>query len=60
MDKLNPDFLGFIELLEAEKVDYLIVGGYAVGLHGFPRYTGDIDFFVEISTENAAQNSARL
>ena len=37
MDQLNQDFLGFIELLEAEKVDYLIVGGYAVGLHGFPR-----------------------
>ena len=55
MDQLNQDFLGFIELLEAEKVDYLIVGGYAVGLHGFPRYTGDIDFFVEISTENAGK-----
>ena len=55
MDQLNQDFLGFIELLEAEKVDYLIVGGYAVGLHGFPRYTGDIDFFVEISTGNAGK-----
>lgn len=55
MDQLNQDFLGFIELLEAENVDYLIVGGYAVGLHGFPRYTGDIDFFVEISTENAGK-----
>ncbi|MEO7100929.1 MAG: nucleotidyltransferase [Luteolibacter sp.] len=55
MDNLNPDFLGFIELLEAEHVDYLIVGGYAVGLHGFPRYTGNIDFFVEISNENAAK-----
>jgi predicted nucleotidyltransferase len=55
MDQLNQDFLEFIELLEAEKVDYLIVGGYAVGLHGFPRYTGDIDFFVEISTENAGR-----
>lgn len=55
MNPLNPDFLAFIELLEAEKVDYLIVGGYAVGLHGFPRYTGDIDFFVEISRENAGR-----
>lgn len=54
MDNLNPDFLAFIGLLDGEKVDYLIVGGYAVGLHGFPRYTGDIDFFVAISPENAA------
>jgi predicted nucleotidyltransferase len=29
------------------------VGGYAVGLHGFPRYTGDIDFFIALSEENA-------
>ena len=52
-DKLNQDFLDFIGLLAREKVDYLVVGGYAVGLHGFPRYTGDIDFFVAISNENA-------
>jgi hypothetical protein len=34
-------------------VTYLLVGGYAVGYHGFPRYTGDIDFFVAIQRENA-------
>lgn len=55
MDKLNQDFLAFIGLLEEENVDYLVVGGYAVGLHGFPRYTGDIDFFVAISEENAGR-----
>ena len=55
MDKLNQDFLDFIGLLEARQVDYLIVGGYAVGLHGFPRYTGDIDFFVAISDQNASR-----
>ena len=53
MDQLNQDFLEFIGFLEEERVDYLIVGGYAVGMHGFPRYTGDIDFFVAISNENA-------
>jgi len=53
MDKLNEDFLEFIRLLEGEKISYLIVGGYAVGIHGFPRYTGDIDFFVAISESNA-------
>ena len=55
MDQLNQDFLEFIGFLEKENVDYLIVGGYAVGMHGFPRYTGDIDFFVAISNENAAK-----
>lgn len=53
MDQLNRDFLEFIGLLDEEGVDYLIVGGYAVGIHGFPRYTGDIDFFVAVSPENA-------
>ena len=55
MDHLNQDFLEFIRLLEAEKVDYLVIGGYAVALHGFPRFTGDIDFFVAISGENAGR-----
>ncbi len=53
MDQLNRDFLEFIGYLEEEKVDYLVIGGYAVGLHGFPRYTGDIDFFVAVSEENS-------
>ncbi len=55
MDKLNQDFLEFIGFLEEERVEYLVIGGYAVGLHGFPRYTGDIDFFIEISDDNAAK-----
>lgn len=53
MDNLNRDFLEFIGYLDEEKVDYLVIGGYAVGLHGFPRYTGDIDFFVAVSDENS-------
>lgn len=52
-DRLNKDFLEFIALLEEKGVEYLIVGGYAVGLHGFPRYTGDIDFFVAVTEPNA-------
>ncbi len=43
---IQPDFEDFLRLLEAHEVSYMIVGGYAVALHGFPRYTGDIDFFV--------------
>jgi len=53
MENLNPDFLDFITLLEKKSVEYLIVGGYAVGFHGFPRYTGNIDFFVALSETNA-------
>jgi predicted nucleotidyltransferase len=55
MDEMNKDFLEFIALLEAKQVDYLVVGGYAVGLHGFPRFTGDLDFFVAINNANAAK-----
>jgi hypothetical protein len=50
---LQPDFKEFIELLNSKKVEYLIVGGYAVGFHGRPRYTGDLDFWVAISKANA-------
>jgi predicted nucleotidyltransferase len=52
---LNSHFQEFIALLERNRVRYLIVGGYAVGLHGFPRYTGDIDFLIAISEKNAKQ-----
>lgn len=55
MLNLNKDFREFIELLESEGVRYLIVGGYAVAFHGFPRYTGDIDFFVEVEPGNAGK-----
>lgn len=55
MDELNKDFLEFIALLEAKQVDYLVVGGYAVGLHGFPRFTGNLDFFVAINNANASK-----
>lgn len=50
---LNPDFKEFIQLLNANQVNYLIIGGYAVAIHGHPRYTKDIDIWVEMSSENA-------
>jgi len=49
---LNRDFKEFAELLNAHRVDYLIVGGYALAAHGHPRYTGDIDFWVRPATGN--------
>lgn len=51
--KLDQDLREFIELLNAREVRYLVVGAYALAFHGRPRYTGDIDFFVQPSPENA-------
>jgi predicted nucleotidyltransferase len=48
-----PDFKEFVELLNENGVKYLITGGYAVAYYGHPRYTGDIDFWIEASPENA-------
>lgn len=50
---LNKNFQEFIGLLEKHAVEYLVVGGYAVGFHGFPRYTGDLDIFIGISERNS-------
>lgn len=50
---LNPDFKEFIEFLNANQVSYLVIGGYAVALHGYPRYTIDIDIWLDITPENA-------
>jgi len=52
---MEPDqeFREFAESLMSHGVKFMIIGGYAVTAHGHPRYTGDIDFFVELSRENA-------
>ncbi len=50
---LPRPFKEFIKLLEGNKVKYLIVGGYAVSIHGYPRYTGDLDIFIAIDASNA-------
>lgn len=50
----SQDFKEFIELLIKHKAEYLIVGGYAVGVHGHPRYTGDLDIWLNPSPQNAA------
>lgn len=49
----SRDFKEFIELLIKHKAEYLIVGGYAVGVHGHPRYTGDLDIWLNPTTQNA-------
>ncbi len=50
---LNNEFREFIELLNKNDVEYLIVGGYAVAFHGHPRYTKDIDIWVKPEADNA-------
>ncbi len=51
--RLSKDIRDFVELLNSTSTEYLVVGGHAVGYHGFPRFTGDFDFFVRASRENA-------
>lgn len=48
----HPDFEELLRLLEEHAVDYMIVGGYAVAWHGYPRFTKDLDLFFLSSPEN--------
>ncbi|MCH7401146.1 hypothetical protein ACFOUP_01415 [Belliella kenyensis] len=48
----NPDFQEFLLALNKNEVNYVLVGGYSVIYHGFPRTTGDLDLFVEVSKSN--------
>jgi hypothetical protein len=58
--ELQKDFKEFIVLLDKHDVAYLIVGGFAVAAHGYPRFTGDIDFWVKVDPENARRVVAAL
>ena len=48
----NADFLDFLELLDKHDVDFLLVGGYAVILHGYVRSTGDLDLWINKTSKN--------
>jgi hypothetical protein len=50
---MNPDFLDLLRALLAADVRFMVVGAYAVGVHGRPRATKDLDVWVEPSPENA-------
>jgi predicted nucleotidyltransferase len=52
---LSQDLKEFIELLNDHDVRYLVIGGVAVAFHGYPRYTKDLDIWLEINPENAAR-----
>jgi len=51
--RLPPDFKEFLQLLNAHQVEYLLVGGYAVGYHGYPRATVDMDIWIGKGTPTA-------
>jgi phage replication-related protein YjqB (UPF0714/DUF867 family) len=53
MIHLPKDFRELLQLLNSKKVEYLVVGGYAVALHGYPRATGDMDIWIALSKDNA-------
>jgi hypothetical protein len=51
--QLPPDFKEFFQLLNSENVEYLLVGGHAVGYYGYPRSTGDLDIWIAVNAANA-------
>ena len=55
MRELSNDLREFVHLLNAKTVKYVLVGAWAMAFHARPRYTGDVDFFVEPSPENAGK-----
>jgi hypothetical protein len=52
-DRMNPDFVDLLRAFIAAKVRFLMVGAYALALHGRPRGTGDMDVWIEPSKDNA-------
>jgi hypothetical protein len=51
--QLPPDFKEFLRLLSSSKVEYLVIGGYAVNYYGFARATADLDIWIAIDPGNA-------
>lgn len=51
--EVQQDFKELLELFNVHKVEYIIVGAYALGFHGVPRYTGDLDILVKPDSSNA-------
>jgi predicted nucleotidyltransferase len=50
---LERDFVDFVKLCNQHQLKYLVVGGYAVSIHGYPRSTKDLDICIELSDKNA-------
>jgi hypothetical protein len=60
MIPIPRDLKEFLKLLGDHHVDYLLIGGYAVSYHGYPRPTGDMDIWVSMTQDNAAKIIAAL
>ncbi len=58
--ELPADFKEFLKLLNAQQVEYLLIGGYAVGYYGYPRATADMDIWIAVHTQNARRVVAAL
>ena len=58
--ELHPDFKEFLKLLNFHCVEYLVVGGYAVGYYGYPRATSDMDIWIAVSEVNAEKTAQAL
>jgi predicted nucleotidyltransferase len=58
--KLHDHFKEFLRLLNDHRVEYLLIGGYAVGAHGYPRATKDLDVWVSAEPANAARLSSAM
>lgn len=52
---LEQDFIDFVQLLNEHHVKYMVVGAYALSVHGRPRHTGDLDIWIKPDSENARQ-----
>ncbi|MDP9001489.1 MAG: hypothetical protein M3O46_15415 [Myxococcota bacterium] len=57
---MSPDFLDLLRALSEADARFLVIGAYAVGVHGRPRATKDLDVWVEASVENASKVIAGL
>jgi hypothetical protein len=60
MPHLPADFKDFLSLLDAHRVEYLLIGGYAVAYHGYPRATVDLDVWIARTPDNAQRTVAAL
>jgi hypothetical protein len=58
--EIQQDFKELLELFNKHKVEYVVVGGYALAFHGAPRYTGDMDILVNPDAINAGRIIAAL
>jgi hypothetical protein len=52
---LNKDYKEMLQFLLEEQVDFILVGAYALGAHGYPRATGDIDIWVQANEDNSSK-----